>query len=290
VADYLIYTDSTADLSQGLIDELGLGIIPFQFVIDGREYFDYPDRREMPIEDFYALLRAGKQATTSLVNTERYLKAFEPELKAGRDILYVAFSSGLSGSVTCAAEAAGILTEKYPGRRLAVVDTLAASMGQGLMAYLAVRQKEAGMSIDELAGWLEDAVPRLCMWFTVDDLGHLRRGGRVSRAAAVLGSMLNIKPVLHVNDAGKLIPMLKVRGRKSSLKNLMERLEKTGTDIKNQTIMISHGDCEGECLGLAGEIKRCLGVKEIYVNPIGPVIGAHAGPGTIALFFIGTER
>ena len=288
--DYLIYTDSTADLSVELIEELGLKIIPYEMTIDNKTYFDYPDRRELAIKDFYNLLREGRMAKTSLVNVDRFLEIFEPELKAGNDILYVAFSSGLSGSTGCSFAAAEILKSKYPERKLLIVDSLAASMGQGLYAYLAVEKKREGLAIEDVAAWLEENKLKLCLWFTVDDLGHLRRGGRVSKAAAVFGSMLNIKPVLHTDNAGKLIPMAKIRGRKSALRDLVDHLEKTGVGIKDQTIMISHGDCEDECLQVAADIKQRFGVEKIFINEIGPVIGAHSGPGTIALFFMGTER
>ncbi len=288
--DFVIYTDSTADLSLELIEEMGIKIVPFEFTIREKAYLDYPDRRELSIKDFYNLVREGHQATTSLVNVERFLEIFEPELQAGNDVLYIVFSSGLTGSVSCAMTAMQILNEKYPDNKFIVIDSLAASMGQGLLAYLAVQQKRSGKSMEEVAAWVEDNRNNLCHWFTVDDLGHLRRGGRVSAAAAILGSMLNIKPVLHVDNEGHLIPMQKVRGRQASLLALADKIGKTAIDPQNQTIFISHGDCLEDCKWLASEIKRQYGVKQIYLNYIGPVIGAHAGPGTVALFFYGSAK
>lgn len=288
--DYIVYTDSTADLSTQLIQDLDVKIVPFEFTIDGKTYYDYPDRREIGIKDFYRFIREGKQAITSLVNVERFIEIFEPELKAQNDVLYIIFSSGLTGSVNCAVTAAEMLNEKYPDNKLVIVDSLAASMGQGLLVYLAVEQKRKGLSIDEVAAWVEDTRDHLCHWFTVDDLQHLRRGGRVSAAAALFGSMLNIKPVLHVDNDGHLIAMSKVRGRKAALNALTEMLTKTGINVKDQTIFISHGDCEDECKMLAADIKKTFGVQQIFINYIGPVIGAHSGPGTMALFFVGVEK
>lgn len=288
--DYIIYTDSTADLSPQLVDMLGIMVIPFEFTIDGKSYFDYPDQRELDAKEFYDMLRGGKSATTSLVNVDRYKTIFEPELAAGREILYIAFSSGLTGSVACAITAAEELNEKYPDGKLVVVDSLAASMGQGLLVFNAVQKKKEGLDIDALAAWVTDNRNKLAHWFTVDDLGHLRRGGRVSAAAAVLGGMLGIKPVLHVDNEGHLIPVSKVRGRRSSLEALVDRIGKTGTNLKEQTIFISHGDSLEDCRWVEQQIKKRFGVKDSYINFIGPVIGAHSGPGTIALFFTASEK
>lgn len=288
--DFIVYTDSTTDLSPELIDELDVKIIPLEFNIDDRTFLDYPDRRELGIKEFYNLICAGKQATTSLINQWRYIEIFEPELNAGKDILYIAFSSGLSGSAGCAFEATNLLKEKYPNNKLIIVDSLAASMGEGLLVYLAVQQKRDGLSIEQTAKWVEDNRNNIAHWFTVDDLNHLRRGGRVSATAAFLGSMLNIKPVLHVDNSGKLIPVSKVRGRSSALQALIQKMEETGVDLKNQVVFISHGDCKEECENFAQEIKKKYNVKKIYMNEIGPVIGTHSGPRTIALFFMAKEK
>lgn len=288
--DYIIYTDSTADLTPQLVEMLGVMIIPFEFTIDGKVYYDYPDQRDLKTRDFYNLLREGHVATTSLVNVERYFSTFEPELAAGKDVLYIAFSSGLTGSINSAISAADELGKKYPDNRLIVVDSRSASMGQGLLVFNSVQNKRAGMTIDELAAWVTENRDKQAHWFTVDDLSHLRRGGRISATAAVVGGMLNIKPVMHMDNDGHLIPVTKVRGRRASLEALLERMEKTGVDIKNQTVFISHGDSEEDCRWMEQQVKKRFGVKDVYINYIGPVIGAHSGPGTMALFFMATER
>ena len=290
MSDYLIYTDSTADLSPALVERAGVKVIPMEFTVAGKAYLNYPDNRALDPHAFYDLLRGGGMATTSLINVERYLSIFEPELEAGHDLLYIAFSSGLSGSFNCAQIAVADLAKKYPARKILAVDSLAASMGEGLLVYNAAEQKKAGLSLEALAKWVEDNRNHLCHWFTVDDLDHLKRGGRVSPAAAFFGGMLNIKPVLHVDDEGHLIPMQKLRGRKASLEALLGEMEKTVADPQDQTVFVSHGDSLDDCNYVAAEVKKRFGVKEVFVNYIGPVIGAHSGPGTIALFFLGTGK
>lgn len=290
MSKYLIYTDSTADLSPELVERMDVKVIPMEFELGGDAYRNYPDNHELDPHEFYDQLRAGKAATTSLINVERYLSIFEPELQAGNDLLYIAFSSGLSGSFNCAQLAVADLAEKYPGRRILAVDSLAASMGEGLLVFNAAERRNAGMNIEELAHWVEENRNHLCHWFTVDDLDHLKRGGRVSSAAAFFGGMLNIKPVLHVDDEGHLIPMQKVRGRKASLDTLLSEMEKTVIDPAGQTIFVSHGDCADDCAYVVEEVKKRFGVKEVFTNYIGPVIGAHSGPGTVALFFLGEHK
>lgn len=290
MTEYLIYTDSTADLSPALVERMGVKVIPMEFTIADKSYFNYPDNRELDPHDFYDLLRGGSMATTSLINVDRYLSLFEPELQAGHDLLYIAFSSGLSGSFNCAKVAVADLAQKYPDRKIMAVDSLAASMGEGLLVFNAAEHRKAGMTIEELAQWVEENRNHLCHWFTVDDLDHLKRGGRVSPAAAFFGGMLNIKPVLHVDDEGHLIPMQKVRGRRASLEALLAEMEKTVVNPQEQTIFVSHGDSPEDCAYVVDEVKKRFGVKEVFVNAIGPVIGAHSGPGTIALFFLGTHK
>ena len=224
------------------------------------------------------------------VNPEQAKSYFEQYLKDGIEVLYLAFSSGLSGSYNSAIIAAEELKESYPDLRVAVIDTLCASLGQGLLTHYAVTMKEAGKSLDEIASWVEENKLHLCHMFTVDDLNHLKRGGRVSSAAALFGPMLSIKPVLHVDDQGRLIPVSKARGRKASLLALVDHMEQTAVNPKDQTVFISHGDCLEDAKFVAEEIRRRLGTEDIRINYIGPVIGNHAGPGTVALFFLGTER
>ena len=278
--DYIIITDSACDLSPKMVEELGVGVIPLEFQLKGKSYFNYPDEREISTKEFYRIVREGESATTSQVTVHRYTDYFEEVLKHGRDVLYIAFSSGLSGSCNSAKVAAQELQAKYPDNRVEVVDSLCASLGQGLYVYHAV----------QVIQWLEENKLNLCHWFTVDDLNHLKRGGRVSPATAFFGTMLNIKPVLHVDDEGHLIPMGKVRGRKASLDALVDHMAQTAINPKEQVIFISHGDSEADAKYVADQVKAKFKSKEIYINPIGPVIGAHSGPGTMALFFLGSKR
>lgn len=288
--DYAVITDSTADLSPELVRELDVEIIPLQFVIDDHTYLNYPDGRELSEKAFYQMLRQQKTATTVQVNASRFVEFFEPILQQGRDILYIAFSSGLSGTYHSSLMAREELQEKYPERRIYICDSLAASMGEGLLVYHAVMEKRKGKDISEVYQWVEDHKKNLCHWFTVDDLHHLKRGGRVSSATALLGTMLGIKPVLHVDDEGHLVNVDKVRGRRQSLQAMVEKMRQTCIDPENQMIFISHGDCLEDAQALADMVRERMQVKDIVIHYIGPVIGAHSGPGTVALFFLGTKR
>ncbi len=283
---YKIITDSTADLTVEMTDALGVQVIPLRFTIDGKTYRD----REMPEKTFYAKLREGKMSTTTQINADEFKEIFEPVLQSGEDVLYIAFSSGLSGTYQSACIARDDLAPLYPERKLYVFDSLCASMGEGLLVYLAAKLQKAGTDIDTLLQWLGSHAPQLAHWFTVDDLNHLKRGGRVSAATALVGTMLGIKPVLHVDDEGHLIPVSKVRGRRQSLDALVQRMEASAITPKEQTVFISHGDCEEDAKYIAEKVKAKFGVQHIEINYIGPVIGAHSGPGTVALFFLGTER
>ena len=288
--DFLIITDSTCDMPQEMADELGLAILPIRVSMEDKEYAHYLDGRELGFHEFYEKLRAGVPAKTSAANQEDFLSVMEPALAAGRDVLYIGFSSGLSSTYNVGVMTAAQLAEKYPERKVYTVDSLSASLGQGLLVYHAVQQKLAGRSIDEVRTFVEETRLHLCHWFTVDDLQHLKRGGRVSAAAAVFGTMLNIKPVLHVDDEGHLIPVGKVQGRTTSIKALLKKMQETAIDPAEQVVFISHGDCEKDAEKLAAMVRESIGPKEIILNPIGPVIGAHSGPGTAALFFLGTKR
>ena len=219
-----------------------------------------------------------------------FMEPMESILRAGKDVLYIGFSSGLSGTYNAGAQAAAELSEKYPERKLYCVDSLCASLGQGLLLWLAWKEKKRGRTIEEVRDWVEDNKLHLCHWFTIDDLMFLKRGGRVSGATAIVGSMLSIKPVMHVDNDGHLIKVGTARGRKASIKALADEAEKTGIDLKNQTIFISHGDCLEDANYLADIMRARFNVKDVLINYVGPVIGAHSGPGTIALFFLGTER
>ena len=236
------------------------------------------------------MLREGAMATTSAVNVGDYTEALTPFLEAGKDVLVLAFSSGLSATCHSAQIAAGELMEQYPDRKVYVVDTLCASLGQGLLVWYAANLKKQGKTMEEVRDWTEEHKLNLCHWFTVDDLHFLKRGGRVSAATAVVGSMLQIKPVLHVDNEGHLINMAKARGRKAALKALVDHMEQTAIDPAGQTVFISHGNAPEDAEYLAKQIRSRMKVKDIVISTIGPVIGSHSGPGTIALFFFGTVR
>lgn len=288
--DFAIVTDSSCDLSAEMADELELTVLPLSYSMGGKEYLNYLDGRDMSIQDFFARLRAGEPSSTAAVNVESFLGATEPLLQAGKDVLNIAFSSGLSNTFNAAQMACRELAEKYPERKIYCVDTLSASLGQGMLVYYAVQKKREGKSIEEVRDWLEQNKLHLCHWFTVDDLNHLKRGGRISAATALIGSMLNIKPVLHVDDEGHLVSMGKARGRRASLDALVDHMEQTVTDPQEQVVFLSHGDSRQDAEYVASEVKRRLGVKDVVINFVGPVVGSHSGPGTMALFFFGAKR
>jgi DegV family protein with EDD domain len=221
---------------------------------------------------------------------DRFIEVFEPVVASGKDLIYIGFSSGLSATYMAGKNAAEELCEKYPNNKIIAVDSLCASLGQGLLVKYAVDKKNAGATIEELAAYLEELKWNLAHWFTVEDLFFLKRGGRVSAATAVMGTVLQIKPVMHVDDAGKLINVAKARGRQASIKALFEKMKETAIEPEKQTVYISHGDCYDEAKKLADMIEAEWGIKDILINEVGPVIGAHSGPGTLALFFLGTER
>ena len=235
-------------------------------------------------------LGAGETAPTSAVNVSDYTEAVEPLVQAGRDVLIIAFSSGLSATCHSAQIAAQELSERYPDRKIWVVDSLCASLGQGLLVWYAARMKAQGKSMEEVRDWLEDNKLHLCHWFTVDDLHFLKRGGRISPATAVVGTMLSIKPVMHVDDEGRLVKVGTARGRNASLKALVNHMEETAIDPGSQVVFISHGDCLEDARKVADDVKRRFGVEQVVLNNVGPVIGAHSGPGTVALFFLGSKR
>ena len=288
-ASYVIFTESTGDLTPALIEAADLRVLPMAFTLDGKEYSNYPDGREMSAHDYYEKLRAGSLCTTSQVTMLEFQQAFTPVLEAGQDILYLAFSSGLSGTYQSGCVAAEELKEKFPGRRIVCVDSLQASMGEGLFCYLVGKKRCQGADLDTAADYARQIAPQVCAWFTVDDLMFLKRGGRVSSAAAVAGTLLGIKPVLHVDEEGHLIPKEKVRGRRASLDALVRHFEATALDKTGGTVFISHGDCADDARYVIDKL-RALGVREIEMGDIGPVIGAHSGPGTVALFWLGSAR
>ena len=287
MSDFIILTDSSADLSGEMAQAADVQVLPLTFTIGGADYHNYPDNREMDPHLFYQRLRAGEVATTAAVNMNQYVEAIEPLLQAGRDVLVLAFSSGLSATFQSSKLAVEELSEKYPERKLYTVDTLCASLGQGLLVWYAAQERKKGRTIEEVRDWAEANKLSLCHQFTVDDLHFLKRGGRISATTAVVGSMLQIKPVLHVDDEGHLINIGKARGRQSSLKALVDKMEKTVTEAGKQTVFISHGDCLEDAEAVAQMVRERFGTQDIRINYVGPVIGAHSGPGTLALFLSG---
>ena len=284
---YRIVTDTCCDFPQQMYEELNLGLARLSVRYKGESINEYP---ESWLKQMYDGLRAGEEATTSAANPQDWQDVIEPFVKAGEDVLVLVFSSGLSTTYQSAVIAANELMETYPERKINVVDTLCASMGQGLFVWYACKKRDAGFSLEDLTQWCETNKYNLCHWFTVDDLMYLKRGGRVSAATALVGTMLQIKPVLHVDDAGHLINVSKARGRKASIEALCKKMEETGIDGANDTVFISHGDCLEDAEFLAAILKERCGVKNVVISYVGAVIGSHSGPGTLALFFMGNKR
>ena len=287
MSDYKIITDSGCDLPKEMLSKLDLQTVPLFVNFQGKALEDSVDEG---IKEIYAGLRDGEAATTSAVNPDRWMEKMEGVLAEGQDVLVITFSSGLSTTYQSAVIAAGELKEKYPDRKILVVDSLAASLGQGLLVWYACKMKDAGLSVEELAAWVEENKLHLCHWFTVDDLMYLKRGGRVSAATALVGTMLQIKPVLHVDNDGHLINISKVRGRKASIEALAQKAVELGAGYDNSTMFICHGDCIKDAEYLANLVKEKCGVQEVFIGYTGAVIGSHSGPGTLALFFMGEHR
>ena len=284
---YRIITDTCCDLWPQFYEELDVSVVPLSVTFKGQTINSYT---ESWLKEFYDGLRAGEVAQTAAVNPEEWKVGIEPVLASGQDALVMVFSSGLSTTYQSAVIAAQELEEAYPDRTIKVVDTLCASMGQGLLVYAACKKRDAGYSLEQLYAWCEDNKLNLCHWFTVDDLMYLKRGGRVSAATALVGTMLQIKPVMHVDDEGHLVKVTTARGRKGSLEALAKQLGETGLPGENDTVFISHGDCAEDVEFLAKKLKENYGVKEVVTYYVGAVIGSHAGPGTVALFFFGNKR
>jgi DegV family protein with EDD domain len=290
MSSYVIVTDCACDLPVSLIQELELEVLPLYFEIDGTLYPDTPDDPPMDYKTFYQRLRSGAPASTAAANPSDFIKYLEPVLQEGKDALILSFSSGLSSTYGAGVLTASELSEQYPGRKIYTVDTLCASLGQGLLIWYAAKMRQSGASMEAVRDWVEENKLRLCHWFTVDDLMFLKRGGRLSAASALLGTMLSIKPILHVDNDGHLVPVGKARGRSASLRALMEHMKETAVNPGEQTIFISHGDSEEDARRLYKMIQEEIGVKDVLISPICPTIGVHSGPGTIALFFIGSGR
>ena len=286
--DYVIYTDSGCDLSPALLAEWGVKSKNLTFRFDGEEK-EYQNG-EMPIKAFYDKMREGGVAKTAAINKETFAMAFREALDEGKDVLYLGFSSGLSTTYNSARLAATELAEEYPDAKILAVDTLAASAGQGLLVYLAKKKKAEGATIEQCAAYIEEIRLNMCHWFTVDDLVYLKRGGRVSPTAAFFGNALGIKPVMHVDNEGHLVNVMKVRGRRTAISTMADKLGETALDLQNGVIYISHGDCLSDAELLSNMIADKFGCHVEIITDVSAVIGAHSGPGTLALFFLGNER
>jgi DegV family protein with EDD domain len=290
MGSYQIITDSTSDLTQELVDELGVDVIPMDFTLGTDAYRDYPDNRDISPEEFYRRLTAGEDATTAQISMAAFMEAFETYLKAGKDVIYFGFSSGMSGTYNNSVLAAKELSQKYPERKILTVDTLGAAFGEGLLVWYAVQKQREGATMEELKEWAEQFREHLHYWFTVDDLNHLKRGGRISSTAALMGTMLGIKPVLHINKEGCLAMIDKVRGRRQALDDLLKHMELAVENPQDQMIFISHSAYPEGAEYMKQKIAEKFGVTKFCIAPIGPVIGAHTGAGAVLLFFAGKDR
>ena len=290
MSNFIMVTDSSCDLPAALAEEMGLVVLPLSVDIDGEIYRNYLDEREITFKDFYSRLRTATKVKTAAANRAEFLENTEPLAAAGNDILYIGFSSGLSSTYATGASALEELREKYPERKLYAVDSLSASLGQGLLLWHCWQKKKAGGTIEEVRDFAEENKLHLCHWFTVDDLMHLKRGGRISATTAIVGSMLSIKPVMHMDDEGHLINVRTARGRKASLRALADEVARLGLDNEHQQFFISHADCLADAEYLASLLRERFHNSTTVINMIGPVIGAHTGVGCVAMFFLGTQR
>jgi DegV family protein with EDD domain len=283
-------TDATCDIPAGLLEKMDIDVIPMEFQIDGKSYLHYPDAREMDFHEFYERMRNGQMPTTSQINMVTYNRCFEPALIAGKDVLYICFSSKLSGTYQASLLAAKDLQEKYPNNKIICVDSRAASIGEGLLVFAAYQKKRGGMPLEELAKWVDKNSYHVCHSFMVDDLNHLRRGGRISAVSAIAGCALGIKPLLHVDNEGYLVATAKVRGRKKAIEQMVSRMERNCVSPKEQTIIVAHGDCPEDAEYVKELLKERLHVKDVFTGYVGPIIGTHTGPGMLAFVYFGTEK
>jgi DegV family protein with EDD domain len=287
---YEIVTDSAANLTDGIIEQYGINIVSLSYRIGNEDFNSYENGKTTDVKPFYNRMRQGEVASTAQVTRQGMREAFEKVLKKGADLLYIGFSSALSGSFNSGAMVARELREEYPGRKIIAVDSLAASMGEGLLVYHAALLKEREKTIEEVRDWLNANILKLCHWFTVDDLKYLKRGGRISPATALVGTLMGIKPILHVDDEGRLVSVGKVRGRRHSIEELFNQMKNSCENPKNQVIFIGHSDCAEDAQYLENLVRNGLHVRDVVINYIDAVIGAHSGPGTLALFFLGSQR
>lgn len=285
-----IVTDSSCNLPEELIDRYRLNILSLMFRVGGKEYYSYEKGKITDLKPFYTMMRNKEEMTTSLIDMNTCMPVFEELLMQGKDILYIGFSSALSGTYQVGSMVLEDLKSSYPDRKIYSIDTLGASLGEGLLVYHAAELRRQDKNIEEVYQWLLDNRLHLCHWFTVDDLFFLKRGGRVSASSAVLGTILGVKPVLHMDNEGRLILMEKARGRKNSLDALVNHMQETAINPEEQMIFITHGDCIEDAKYVENQVRERMHVKDVLINYVDPVIGAHSGPGTVALFFLGTHR
>ena len=290
--DYIIMTDSCCDLNQQEVEELELTVLPLSFTIEGKTLLNTPDHADMSPEEFFAKIAAGADCTTAAVNVGQFTDAMTEALDAGKDVLCICFSSALSTTYQSACIAANDLRAEHPEAKIIVIDSLSASRGQGMLLYRTVRERrEKGLDIETLADYVRSIIQSQCHWFIVDDLNHLKRGGRVSAAAALAGTVLGIKPVMHTDSEGRLTPVSKARGTKAALRALVDKVAEIGVEPdKNQPMLICHANCPDSVAYVKELLKERFGVTDVRDDFIGPVIGAHTGCGTLGLFFVGTER
>ena len=283
-----VTADSTCDLSADILEEYNIAITPLTVIKAGTGYID--GVTITPAEIFAHVAAGGDLCSTSAVSVGEFHDAMRPILESGKDILCVSFSSALSTTYQSSVIAAEELKDEFPDAKILTVDSLCASLGQGLFVYLCAQEQKKGKTIDEVKTFAEETKGRVCHWFTVDDLNYLKKGGRVSAATALVGTMLSIKPIMHTSDEGKLTVVGKARGRKSSLNTLIDTVGRLGINLQDQVMFICQADCQAEAETVAAQLKQRYGVKEVYINYIGPVIGSHTGPNTMGLFFVGTKR
>ena len=288
--EFTIMTDSCCDMTAAMAEELELSVLPLSLHMGEAVYRNWLDGRDIAFPEFYSRVRGGQDATTAAVSVGDFETEMRRVLSSGRDILCISFSSALSATYQSASIAAEDLRPEFPEARICVVDSLCASLGQGLLLWLCAQEQKKGRTVEEVRDFAEKTKGKVCHWFTVDDLNHLKRGGRISAATALFGTMLSIKPVMHVDGGGHLTPVGKARGRRASLLALVDEMEKTAIAPGEQTVFISHWDCLADAEFMAEEVRRRFGTKDIHINYVGPVIGSHSGPGTMALFFLGTAR
>lgn len=285
--EYVIVTDSTIDLPEEMAEQQGVPVLQLSYILDGETY---EDRKGMSGKAFFDKIRAGSMPTTSQVNPDQARECFEKILKEGKDILCLGFSSGLSGSYNSERIAAEELQEEYPDAKIIVIDTLCASMGQGMLLLKTMKLQKEGKTLEETAGWVEANKLHICANVTVDDLNHLYRGGRVSKTTAVLGTLVQIKPIIHINDEGKLVVIGKERGRKKALNRIVDMMEEQMKGYENDFVMVTHGDVPEDAEYVKKRIQEKYGIENVIINTIGTVIGSHTGPGVVATFCLGQKR